>query len=96
MFCSHGFTSTVKKSVVRYMQVTGYNNNFVVIKWPMLPFLQNNNNGAQNVCEHKFFCKPSEEVNVQVHGPRTTVWEALIEYCDHGVDAPKFSIKVIY
>jgi len=53
-FCSHGFTSTVRKSVLSYMQVTSYKNNFIGIKWSMLPFLQNNND-AQNVSSTYIF-----------------------------------------
>jgi len=44
----------VKKSVLRYMQVTGHKNIFIGIKWPVLPFFQNNND-AQNVCEYIYF-----------------------------------------
>jgi len=34
------------------MQVTGYINIFIGIKWPVLPF---NNNDSQNVCEYIYF-----------------------------------------
>jgi hypothetical protein len=54
MFCSHGFTSTVRKFVLRYMQVTGYKSSFIGVNCPVLLFLQNNND-AQNICEYIHF-----------------------------------------